>query len=166
MPEYSVWSVAGQVKNKAIQAPAHMGWTVRNIHGKLKDADRKRSRLMIAAMDAHCKYYEKVSGLYEHWRYADGWHLGWTDGRAFFSARLDRVIPCSAISGKDQGSDLLEKDVVLGADRLGQGMVDLWITKRMAQEMEVQREGCEFMWEWERGFRDGLDAFYHTVGIS
>lgn len=146
----SEWSFKAQFDSGAIASPPEHHLEKEEVVTKLKAAEHQRSKLMMQAMQTHSTYWDNHApgSRFEHWRYADGWHLGWVDGRDFYSARSEGMMGnCST-----------------GADAIG--MVDLWVLKRMQEERVSVKEECEFGWEWEIGFRAGLIAFERSVGLS
>lgn len=84
-------------------------------------------------------------GYFEHERYSAGWQLGYADALAFFSMRADGGLGVDAVDA--------------GADKIG--CLDIWVKKRL---WEASPQG-QFVWEWEQGFRAGVDAFNRVVGI-
>ena len=144
------WSLRPQVDSGALLSPVEHHLKKDDVLQKLKKADHQRSKMMMEAMQTHSTYWDnQASGArFEHWRYVDGWHLGWVDARDFYRARSEGML----------GS--CEK----GADAMG--MVDLWVLKRMKEERVSVKEECEFGWEWEVGFRKGLSDFEKSVGLS
>ncbi len=143
------WSFKAQVDLGAIFSPREHSLTKAEVLAKLATADQKRSKLMMEAMQAHSTYWDNHApgARFEHWRYADGWHLGFVDARAFFSARSEGML-----GSCDKGADVI-------------GMIDLWVLKRMKEEGVSVKAECEFGWEWEAGFRKGLSDFEKTVGL-
>jgi hypothetical protein len=77
--------------------------------------------------------------------YGEGWDVGFSDAQKFFAMRID-----GALGGKVAGE---------GGDKIG--CLEIWMKKRL---LESGKRG-EFVWEWEQGFRTGVGAFYHAVGI-
>lgn len=75
----------------------------------------------------------------EHWRYENGWKLGYYDALAFFEGR-----------GR-QG--------VAGGNRIGN--IEIWVLKR------IRESGFrgDFVWEFEQGLRRGIHDFYSVVGL-
>lgn len=137
---------------------------------------------MVHAMSTHTAYWDEATKnksaserYFEHWRYGDGWHLGWCDAKAFFVGRLDGLLPAPG-SGSGSGSGPAEEKDWLGADRIG--YLDLWILRRMREDgnhgsstattVAVDQGGRDgaFAWEWEHGFRRGVADLEEAVGIS
>ena len=145
------WGFKEQVEKGSITAPSVSSISTEQIRDKLKIGEDKRSQMMAAAMDEHIKYWKQAApdGYMEHWRYGDGWHLGWTDARDFLKARADGLLPGGGNTG--------------GGDKIG--ALDLWILKRMKEEGVVDRAKCGFGWIWEQGFRRGMSDFYQTVKV-
>ncbi|KAK9470728.1 glycoside hydrolase superfamily [Dipodascopsis tothii] len=85
-----------------------------------------------AALGPHVDYWnQNSSDEMEHWRYEMGFDAGWADAEAFFNA-----------SG--------------GTSQIGQ--VDEYLAARK-REHESAHGSSGFIWEWEHGYRAGLDAF-------
>lgn len=163
------WSFREQVDTGAIIPHSWLSLTRGEVVRSVNVAQKLRCGLMVKAMEAHEAYWDATSGktaYFEHWRYGDGWHLGWCDGRDFFAGRVDGLIPTSvsAVGSGTEGGE--SKEVVQGADKIG--FVDLWVRKRMRKEglVDKDKDGCEFGWEWEHGFRRGLKDFERVVGIG
>ena len=99
---------------------------------------------MYESVGNHSNYWNSQSPnkQFEHWRFENGWCLGWNDAATFFGARAQGVLPGGG-----------------GGDRLG--MLDVWVKKRIVES----RQGGEFLWEWEQGFRKGVADFYQCAGI-
>jgi hypothetical protein len=111
------------------------------------------------------------------------WHLGWIDARDFFRARSEGILPhgydCrheEAVTRSQEGageskakqdrvpvSTAVDAQCPGGGDKIG--ALDLWILKRMREEKCADRDICEFGWEWEHGFRKGVQDFYAAVGV-
>ena len=144
------WSFKAQSDSGAIASPPEHHQKKEEVLCKLKFAENKRSKLMMEAIQAHSTYWtnQAPQSRFEHWRYADGWHLGWVDAMDFYRARSEGMLG----------------NCETGADAIG--MVDLWVLKRMKEELVSVKEECEFGWEWELGFRTGLHAFEKSVGLS
>ena len=51
-----------------------------------------------------------------------------------------------------------------GGDEIG--ALDLWVLKRMKEAKCADKSTCSFGWEWEQGFRRGVDQFYTTIGLG
>ena len=95
----------------------------------------------------------------EHWRYSDGYDLGWRDSREFFGARINQLVPSilTASSSSAQTND----NTPVGADFIG--ALDLWILKRMREAGVTDRGRCLFGWEFEHGFRRAVRDFASVV---
>lgn len=82
---------------------------------------------------------------FEHYRFEDGWKLGFADAEAFWAWRHSE----RHISGGNNGADVI-------------GALDLWVRKRMKDSASI---GAEFGWEFEQGLRRGVKAFEELVGL-
>ena len=164
------WGFKHQSNAGAVVAPKCMGLSGREVGDRLKKAEGERGARMTNAMDAHCEFWDRTAGKqgFEHWRFADGWHLGWSDARDFFGARLGRTVPSRGGSGRyghaDESAMSMETgDGLVGADKIG--ALDLWVLKRMKEQRVARRDECPFGWEWEQGFRAGVRAFEECVSV-
>lgn len=154
------WGFREQVDTGAVAAPTWSRLTCGEVRTRLKAAEKRRQGMMAGAMEEHEEYWRRTAGkdaYFEHWRFGAGWHLGWCDARDFFAARGDGVLPSA---GADDGQN--EDTVWIGADRIG--FLDLWILKRMRDQglPDKDAKGAGFGWEWEQGFRRGLEDFEHV----
>jgi hypothetical protein len=179
------WGFVKQVENGTITAPASLGLPAAEVVGKLANAEERRSASMMGAIQTHQSFWDnKAPGTrFEHWRYADGWHLGWVDARDFFRARSEGALPhgdnydraetklgthdgaaeSKPVSNSVQGPTLIGSWSRDGGDRIG--ALDLWVLKRMKEERCADKDTCGLGWEWEQGFRTGVKDFYAVVGV-
>lgn len=144
------WRFTAQVGFGAILSLPEHRLKKEDVLQKLNIANHARTKMMMQAMQAQSTYWDNTApgARFEHWRYADGWHLGWGDARDFYRARSE-----GQLGSCEQGADAI-------------GMVELWILHRMKEEHFSVKEKCEFGWEWEVGFRKGLLDFETSVGLS
>ena len=178
------WGFQEQVENGAITAPANLGLPAAEVVEKLRNAEERRSASMMAAIRSHQSFWDNTTpgGRFEHWRYADGWHLGWIDARDFFGARSKGTLPhcqhcrpektnVGARDGVGESKPVQGVPAPVLPSSRGQdggdkiGALNLWVLKRMREEECADRDNCGFGWEWEQGFRKGVFDFYATVGI-
>ena len=140
------WGLFEMVKKEAFVAPANFMLDFDEVREKLERAKVLRNGKRKIAVDNHVRYWDSVApkGHFEHWRFEQGWNLGYADASAFYEMRT---------VGAAQGAKL-------GADTIG--ALELWILKRLRES--GQRSG--FLWEWEHGFRQGVSAFEHAVEES
>lgn len=140
------WGFKQQVNTGAITAPAAFLISTTNVRSKISIAETQRGHLKDAAVAQHQAYWDKTTpgATFEHWRYGDGYDIGFNDARAFFGARASGVLPGG----------------VIGGDKIG--AMDLWVKKRMVDGGQV---GAKFGWEWEQGFRQGISDYYSAVGV-
>lgn len=98
---------------------------------------------MRATVSAHVSYWDRTSPgtNFEHWRFENGWKVGFSDAYAFFGAR----------TGKGLSSQ--------GGDKIG--CLEIWVLKRVR---ESGMRGA-LVWEFEQGLRAGIRDFYQVVGI-
>lgn len=179
------WGFKAGTDNGQIISPKCMTFTIREIKEKLALADNKRGEYLQANLSGHSQWWDSTNPgrPFEHWRYSDGYHMGWNDAREFFAARLSGVVPSSvpaASLGLGQGPghtspqppsqwqqpgpgpEPVDENKVIGADILG--AIDLWVLKRMREAQVADSNKCPFGWEWEHGFRAGERGFREVVG--
>lgn len=137
------WGFKQMTEQGAICCPAHLAMPASEVAARLSEARQHQSVARKSEDVAkHISFWDaRGSGSYEHWRYEMGWTMGWNDAIAFFEAR-----------SRHFGLE--------GCDKIG--MLDLWILKRLRD----CRQTGEFVWQWEQGFRKGVQSFYEAVGIS
>lgn len=96
---------------------------------------------MWAAVDQHVTYWNNQAPTMggEHWRFENGWKVGYNDALAFFQGR--------------------STEAVQGGNKIGN--VEVWVLKR------IRESGFrgKFVWEFEQGLRRGIADFYGTVGV-
>lgn len=155
------WGFKASTDNGQIAPPAIFNLTVQNVMDKLAQADARREQLLSGALREHTDYWDSTNpgGRFEHWRYADGWSLGWQDVRQFFTARYDRYIP-STLRG-DPNHIPTDETVVVGADFIG--ALDLWVLKRMREAGVADSHRCLCGWEFEHGFRRAVRDFDNSA---
>ncbi|EXJ63771.1 hypothetical protein A1O7_00106 [Cladophialophora yegresii CBS 114405] len=151
------WGFKASTDNGQLAPPGIFKLTVGNITDKLAQADARKDQLLEANLGGHTGYWSSTNpgAHFEHWRYADGWNLGWSDARTFFAARLDRFVPSALPSGVSSAST--NGDATVGADFIG--ALDLWILKRMREAGVADAQRCPFGWEFEHGFRAAVREF-------
>ncbi len=157
------WGFKASTDNGQIVPTGIFNMTVRNVMDKLTRADARTEQLLNGALHEHTGYWDAKNpeGRFEHWRYADGWSLGWQDARQFFAARYDRPIP-SALRGYTNHA-AADQTVVIGADLIG--ALDLWVLKRMREAGVADSHRCPCGWAFEHGFRRAVGDFGNFVRV-
>jgi Cellulase (glycosyl hydrolase family 5) len=142
------WGFKQQTNDGAIVPPASLTIPIGEVPNRINAAAAQHQPLQQAALREHSQYWDRTAPgtRFEHWRFGNGWDLGWRDARAFFGAKALGVVP--------GGGD--------GGDKIG--CLDVWVQKRM-RETGSMKEQAALGWEWEHGFRKGVRDFYKTVGI-
>ncbi|KAJ9375788.1 CAZyme family GH5 [Paecilomyces variotii] len=140
------WGFKEQVKKGAIPPPRWTTIPQAEVLAKVKEAEAQRSYFRNHSLAEHTRFWDSSApGVhFEHWRYAYGWDLGFSDAMNFFCARAHGVIP-----GEGDGGDMI-------------GARELWLKKRM---LETNQFGLNFGWIWEAGFRRGARDFYRFMGV-
>ncbi|OAL35707.1 hypothetical protein AYO20_05088 [Fonsecaea nubica] len=175
------WGFKASTDDGQIVCPKQFTLTVGEIKHRLSQADERKTQLSHDALNGHTAYWTSTQpgANFEHWRYSDGWNLGWADARSFFAARVEGQIPSASNPGAAAvltggvGLDgasashpvvptSMDENAVIGADVIG--ALDLWILKRMQQGGIASSRMCPFGWEFEHGFRRGVSDFGGVVG--
>jgi hypothetical protein len=88
-----------------------------------------------------------------------------------YACRHEEATPSISDRASESQSKQDRVPVVAAADTRGPdggdkiGALDLWVLKRMREEKCADRDTCKLGWEWEHGFRRGLQDFYAAVGV-
>ncbi|KAK4964264.1 Glucan 1,3-beta-glucosidase 3 [Elasticomyces elasticus] len=136
------WGFAQQTQSGAIKPPASLALGNPDVQSRISNAQANQNSRMQATVSAHYQYWDtNHPGNYEHWRYENGWKVGFADAQAFFGSR---------VSGGLQGT---------GGDKIG--CLDIWVKKRI---VESGMAG-PFVWEFEQGLRHGVRDFYALAEI-
>ena len=137
------WGFAQQTKSSAITPPPSLLLSSSDVQSRMGTARSQQADRKNAAVSAHVAYWAKTSPgqTFEHWRYENGWDVGFSDAMAFFGMRA---------SGQLVGP---------GGDKIA--MLDLWALKRIKES----GQGGSFVWEFEQGLRQGISDFYGAVGV-
>ena len=138
------WGLFEMVKKGALTPSQNLTLSFAEVKTTAERARRQRLDRRRASVDAHVGYWNSAAAgtVFEHWRFEEGWDLGYADALAFFEMRAhgDAV-------GTRHGSDTI-------------GCLELWIAKRLS---ESRAQTGTLIWEWEHGFRQGLSAFGDSV---
>lgn len=137
------WGFVQQTKSGAITAPTSLRISNTDVNARLGTAQSQRTSRKNAAVSSHVSYWDKLSPgqRYEHWRFENGWDVGYTDAMTFFGMRANRQLA-------GQGGDKI-------------GMLDVWVRKRIRES----GQGGGYLWEFEHGLRKGISDFYAVVGV-
>ncbi|KAF2717490.1 glycoside hydrolase family 5 protein [Polychaeton citri CBS 116435] len=134
------WGFRKMTENHAIVPPTSLTLPASDIQNRVSNAQSQQHDRKQGSVGAHCHYWDtNHPGQYEHWRYEQGWDVGFNDAMAFFQSRAQR------------GLD--------GADKIG--MLDIWVLKRLRDS----GQGGGYVWEFEQGFRQGVKDFYQCTGV-
>ena len=140
------WGFFEMTKKRTITPPPELLLSFDVVKSRIEHAMQQRETLRTQACSAHEEYWTRESPKthFEHWRYENGWDLGFSDVQAFFGMRANQSLP-----GPKMGGDLI-------------GALDAWIRKRIREGGMVG----DFVWEWEQGFRQGARHFEECAGIG
>ena len=156
MPGYE-WGFKSSTENGQVQSPRMLAFATQDVSERLNQAGAKRDNFLNDALDEHTRYWNTTDpgAAMEHWRYADGWDLGWKDSREFFSARISRIIP-SLVTASFSSAPVNGKTLV-GADFID--ALELWVLKRMRECGATDTQRFSFGWEFKHGFRRAVRDF-------
>jgi aryl-phospho-beta-D-glucosidase BglC (GH1 family) len=140
------WGFAQQVKKGNITPPYSLTLPAQEVRNRTQHAQSQRQGMADGARKSHDDYWTKTSPgkKFEHHLFSEGWDTGFSDAQRFFSMRVDGAL------GQKAGE---------GGDKIG--CLEIWVKKRMLES----GNRSDFLWEWEQGFRSGVAAFYHCVGV-
>ena len=134
------WGFRQMIEQHSVTTPTFLTLLSSDVHNRISQAQGQEDQRRTTAVTAHCQYWDTTyPGHYEHWRFEQGWKVGFSDATAFFEARSQRGL---------QGGDKI-------------GMLDLWCLKRIRDCGQV----VAFTWEFEQGLRQGVRDFYECVGV-
>ncbi|OCK74292.1 glycoside hydrolase family 5 protein [Lepidopterella palustris CBS 459.81] len=141
------WGFSAQTTNGSITSPPPSRLAPSDISTRISTAAAQRDTLMQRTVAAHVNYWDATAPgtSFEHWRFENGWKVGFADASAFFGLRASGA--------------LSEEQTRQGADRIG--CVEIWVLKRVRES--GMRGG--FVWEFEQGVRQGIRDFYLVVGV-
>ncbi|CAL1698881.1 unnamed protein product [Somion occarium] len=93
------------------------------------------------ALGEHSSYWSQFPGKYEHWRFGDGFTLGWDDAWMFFSS-VESLPPSSPVPEL--------------------GFKGPWTKRRLEQHVQ-EKGGGNALWEFEHGFSQGTIAAFNDL---
>jgi aryl-phospho-beta-D-glucosidase BglC (GH1 family) len=137
------WGFVNQTKLKAVSAPRNLSMNSADVDSAVARAKLDRVERGKQSCDAHANYWDRTSPgkSFEHWRFQNGWDVGWNDALIFFSMRVG-----FGLNG-------------FGGDKIG--CLDLWLRKRIGESGMVG--SC--VWEFEQGLRKGISDFYDCARL-
>ncbi|KAA6407997.1 MAG: glycoside hydrolase family 5 [Lasallia pustulata] len=139
------WGFWEMTKKGAVVPPRELLLAADDVKGRIASAQQQREQKKNETVGTHVGYWNQTSpgGQFEHWRFEQGWDVGFSDALAFFGLRTS-----GGLGGSSTGGDTI-------------GHLDLWVRKRIMES----GQGGRFLWEFEQGFRHGVDDFYKAVGL-
>ncbi|EWC44259.1 hypothetical protein DRE_01085 [Drechslerella stenobrocha 248] len=152
------WGFKEQTANGGLPAGVLASAAKDAVEGALARAESSREDLKRAAVGQHVNYWNHTSPgqHFEHFRYEEGWELGFNDAMVFFAYRLNHIP-----NGVTRN----------GADRIG--MLDVWVKRRELEyeaSLEMRANGFAFskayFWEFGQGVRQGIRDFELVVGFE
>jgi len=130
------WGFTDQVDASNITPPRNFLSSYYIIQDTITRAQQQYNLQLEQRMTEHTNYWNKTcpGELFEHWRFEEGFKIGWNDAMSFFRMKNKSCKPG-------------------GGDRIG--MIDLWVRKRI---VDSGMKG-KFVWEFEHGLRTGIKDF-------
>ena len=137
------WGVFEMVKKGALTTPGKLTLSFEDVRTTAEKARSQQFDRRKAGVDAHVSYWNNTAPgtAFEHWRFEQGWDLGFADALAFFEMRS-----CGYVTGAKKWADVI-------------GCVEPWIMKRLGESKQPKNQ----QWLWEHGFRQGLGAFSDCI---
>ncbi|KAK0322070.1 Glucan 1,3-beta-glucosidase 3 [Friedmanniomyces endolithicus] len=134
------WGFKQMTNSQAIVPPQSLTLSAGDVQQRIQHAQSQQQQRKQETVGAHTHYWDTSHpGQYEHWRFEQGWDVGFQDAIIFFGMR-------------SQGG-------VDGGDKIG--MMDLWCLKRLRES----GQGGKLVWEFEQGLRQGVRDFYGCAGV-
>ena len=133
------WGFVEMTKKGAVIPPKELTLSFGDVKEKIAKAQQMRPEKRAQTVGSHVGYWDQTAsgGYFEHWRFEQGWDLGFSDALTFFGMRAN-----GGVQGAQTGGDTI-------------GALEIWIRKRL---LESGQKGG-FLWEWEHGFRQGVRDF-------
>jgi aryl-phospho-beta-D-glucosidase BglC (GH1 family) len=135
------WGFVQQTNTGATSPPQNLTLSQAEVKAAISKALAQQASRQQASYDGHVNYWNRRGSGYEHWRYANGWIVGWNDALAFFGMRVNGGLPG------------------IGGDKIGS--LDIWVRKRISDSSSVGN----YAWEFETGIRQGIADFYTCAGV-
>ena len=137
------WGLFEMAKKGAVVPSNNLTLSFAEVKIAAERARRQRLDRKNAAVNAHVGFWDSTSpgGVFEHWRFEQGWELGYADALAFFEMRA-----MGNVLGAKGGAD-------------GIGCLEGWVARRLRET----GQGGGLAWEWEHGFRQGVAGFGESV---
>ncbi|KAF3922742.1 hypothetical protein ABW21_db0207676 [Orbilia brochopaga] len=151
------WGFKEQTTNGALPAGSLASATEGAVENALARAQNAREDLKRASFDHHVNYWNQTAPgqQFEHFRFQDGWDIGFSDATIFFNYRINHK---SSVKRA-------------GADRIG--MLDVWVKRRELEydaSLEMRANGYPldktYFWEFGHGVRAGIRDFEQAVGFG
>lgn len=137
------WGVFEMTKKGVVVPPRELILSFEDVKTRFARAQQVRPEKRALAVISHSRYWSQTvaGGHFEHYRFVQGWDLGFSDASAFFGMRAN-----AGVQGAQSGGDTI-------------GALELWIRKRLQE----YGQKTEFLWELEHGFRRGVRDFEEVV---
>ncbi|KAF2738797.1 glucan 1,3-beta-glucosidase-like protein [Polyplosphaeria fusca] len=135
------WGFVSQTSKSSILPPYTSTVDPSTFPSLIAKANNRRDQRMWHAVDQHVQYWDHLAPNMggEHWRYENGWKVGFYDALHFLEGSVsNNILPGNRIAN-----------------------LELWVMKRI-RESGFQGK---FVWEFEQGLRRGIKDFEGIVGI-
>ncbi len=133
---------------RSIKPPTCLALFNYEVQWRISHAQTQRAGRRAAAVAGHVNHWSHTSPSkrFEHWRFEQGWDVGFSDAMSFLSMRSSGQLGHVGLVGE-------------GGDRIG--MLDLWVKKRIVES----GMGGPLVWEFEAGMRQGVRAFGEAAEV-
>ena len=111
------WGFWEMTKKGAVVPPRELLLGADDVRGRIASAQQQREQKKNETVGAHVGYWDQTSpgGQFEHWRFEQGWDVGFSDALAFFAIKAN-----GGLGGTSTGGDTI-------------GHLDLWVRKRSVE---------------------------------
>ncbi|KKY24784.1 putative glucanbeta-glucosidase [Phaeomoniella chlamydospora] len=154
------WGFRNQFDNQSISPPALLETCndKSQVLHTLNRVSQRKEDLQAQAYNAHVSYWDSTVANpdpdkpFHHYLYSQGYDLGFSDAATFFASSATGLLPARPQASNDSTFHSVSKI----------GSLDLWILKRM-RESGTGKDKDYGGWEWEQGFRKGVQDFEALV---
>jgi len=82
------WGISQMASQGAVAPPSCFLLTSNDITTGGTNARNQQAQRRQTSVSAHCQYWDtNFPGPYQHWRFEQGWNIGYCDALAFFEMR-------------------------------------------------------------------------------
>lgn len=145
------WGFIEMTKKGIVIPPKQLSGSFEFVRDRITKARQERVEKRARTVKTHIDWWTETAppGFFEHWRFEQGWDLGFSDALTFYEMRAN-----GGLQGAQSGADTI-------------GTIEMWVRKRFRdsgqKECDEKKKKGQFWWEWEHGFRQGVRDFGEIV---